>query len=39
MVKTRPFDAADHLDNPKVIVHYLADAFESRNAALINVLF
>jgi hypothetical protein len=26
MVKTHPFDAAKHLDNPEVIFHYLAEA-------------
>jgi probable addiction module antidote protein len=35
MIKTRPFDAAEYLDNPEVIAHYLADAFQSHNSKLI----
>jgi probable addiction module antidote protein len=35
MVKTRPFDTAEHLDNPEVIAHYLADALQSNDRAFI----
>jgi probable addiction module antidote protein len=35
MVKTQPFNTAQHLDNPEVIAWYLADAFETRDSAVI----
>lgn len=35
MVKTAPFDVADHLDNFRVIAHYLAEAFRTRDCKLI----
>jgi len=36
MVKSTPFDIARHLDNPKVIVRYLAEAFQTRDSKLIR---
>jgi probable addiction module antidote protein len=33
MPKTRPFDPADHLDNPKVIAAYLNEAFQTGDSA------
>jgi probable addiction module antidote protein len=36
MVKVAPFDTARHLDNPQVIAHYLAEAFESGDNRLIR---
>jgi probable addiction module antidote protein len=35
MIKLRPFDTARHLDNPEVISHYLAEAFQTRDSRLI----
>jgi probable addiction module antidote protein len=35
MVKLQPFDIARHLDNPEVISHYLAEAFQTRDSKLI----
>jgi hypothetical protein len=35
MVKLQPFDTARHLDNPEVISHYLAEAFQTRDSKLI----
>ncbi len=35
MVKLQPFDTARHLDNPEVITHYLAEAFQTRDNKLI----
>lgn len=35
MIKTQVFDVANHLDNPEVIVHYLADAFRTRDSKTI----
>src|SRR5215471_13102098 len=35
MIKIVPFDAARHLDNPEVISHYLAEAFQTRDSKLI----
>jgi probable addiction module antidote protein len=35
MVKLQPFDTARHLDNPEVISHYLAEAFQTRESKLI----
>ena len=34
MVKLQAFDTARHLDNPEVISHYLAEAFQSRDGKL-----
>jgi len=36
-MKTRPFDGADHLDNPKVIAAYLSEAFESGDPRLVKL--
>ena len=36
MIKSAPFDIARHLDNPKVIAHYLAEAFRTRDSKLIR---
>jgi DNA-binding phage protein len=33
MVKTAPFDAADYLDNPEVIVCYISEALETEDPA------
>jgi probable addiction module antidote protein len=33
--KTKPFDAADYLDNPEVIAAYLTEAFETGDAEFI----
>ncbi len=38
-MKTRPFDGADHLDNPKVIAAYLSEAFESGDPRLVKLAF
>jgi probable addiction module antidote protein len=35
MVKIRPFNTAEYLDNPEVVAHYLADALESNDRAFI----
>jgi probable addiction module antidote protein len=35
-MKTKPFDAADHLDNPEVIAAYLSEAFESGDPRLVK---
>jgi probable addiction module antidote protein len=35
MVKIKPFDTAQHLDNPEVIAGYLAEAFSSADEKLI----
>jgi probable addiction module antidote protein len=35
MVKIAPFDTARHLDNPEVIAHYLAEAFQTHDNGLI----
>jgi DNA-binding phage protein len=35
MVKTKPFDAADHLDNRTVIIAYLRETFQTRDRRLI----
>jgi DNA-binding phage protein len=35
MVKITSFDTARHLDNPKVVAHYLAEAFRTRDSKLI----
>src|SRR5262249_45032846 len=35
MVKIEPFDTARHLDNPEVVAHYLAEAFQTRDSKLI----
>ena len=36
VVKTSPFDAAEHLDSPQAIAEFLADAFESGHAGVIS---
>jgi probable addiction module antidote protein len=36
MIKTAPFDVADYLDNPKVIAHYIREAFETGDIKLIT---
>jgi probable addiction module antidote protein len=35
MVKIKPFDTAQHLDNPEVIAGYLTEAFQSADEKLI----
>ena len=35
MAKTKPFDAADYLDNPEMVAAYLTEAFESDDPAAI----
>ena len=35
MVKTRVYDTAEYLDTPESISEYLAEAFETRDAAFI----
>ncbi len=35
MAKATPFDAAEYLDSPEMIAAYLAEAFESNDAAAI----
>jgi probable addiction module antidote protein len=37
MVKTKIFDVAEHLDNPKIIAAYLTEAFESDDPAFISL--
>lgn len=37
MVKTKPFDVADYLNDPETIVAYINEALESEDAALIAV--
>jgi DNA-binding phage protein len=34
-LETKPFDTADHLDNPKVIAYYLVEAFQTYDSKLI----
>jgi probable addiction module antidote protein len=36
MVKTRPYDSAEYLDNPEAIAEYLSEAFETNDAAFIS---
>jgi probable addiction module antidote protein len=36
-MKTRPFDVADHLDNPEVIAAYLREAFDSGDPRLVKL--
>ncbi|TYO63631.1 putative addiction module antidote protein [Bradyrhizobium hipponense] len=36
MAKTRPFDAAEYLDNSEAIAAYLSEAFETRDAGFIT---
>jgi probable addiction module antidote protein len=35
MVKVTPFDAAEYLDSPEMIAHYINEALESEDLALI----
>jgi probable addiction module antidote protein len=35
MVKTAPFDPAEHLDNPEVIAHYLSEALATEDPEFI----
>jgi probable addiction module antidote protein len=37
MMKTKVFDAADHLDNPEVIAAYLSEALESGDPRLVRL--
>lgn len=37
MVKTKKFDVAEHLDNPKIIAAYLTEALETDDPAVISL--